>query len=157
MLRTESLMRLAVRVDRAADRMGHVHVLLAVSSIAAGVIHAAVVREHLSEEWVFGVFFILAAGFQIAWAIAIIFRPTAIVYATGALTNGSLIGIWVVSRTVGLPIGPHTWMPEAARALDVSATFLEILLLVGSLVLVRRGPHAESYGLHPDFQARRAG
>ena len=134
-------MRPAVRVDRTTDPMGRMHIALAVSSIAAGVIHAAVVREHLSEEWVFGVFFILAAALQIVWAIAILFEPSVIVYAIGALTNGSLIGIWVVSRTIGLPIGPHSWMPETVRALDVTATLLELLLVVGSFVLVRRALH----------------
>lgn len=43
-------MRLAARVDRTTERTGDLHILLAVSSIAAGVIHAAVVPEHLEEE-----------------------------------------------------------------------------------------------------------
>jgi hypothetical protein len=138
-------MRPTARMDRATDRTGDVQILLAVASIAAGVIHAAVVPEHLDEEWVFGVFFILAAALQIAWAIPVFFGPSAIVLATGAAANGALIGIWVVSRTIGLPIGPHAWMPEPVRAPDVTATLLELLLVVGSLVLVRRRGLADGY------------
>jgi hypothetical protein len=125
-------------------------VLLAVCSMAAGVIHVAVVPEHLEEEWVFGVFFIVTAGLQFAWAIQVVFAPSAIVYAAGALANGALIGTWVVSRTIGLPIGPHLWMPEPARALDVTASLLELLLVVGSLVLVRRWIHVDGYDASGD-------
>jgi hypothetical protein len=147
-------MRLAARADRTTDRTGDLRILMAVCSMAAGVIHAAVVPEHLEEAWIFGVFFILAAGFQIAWAIPVVFKPSAIVCATGALANGALIGIWVVSRTIGLPIGPQAWMPEPVRAPDVTATLLELVLVVGSLVLVRRRVHAESYGLGRDRPGR---
>lgn len=132
-------------VDRMTGRTWALQTLLAVSSVAAGVIHAAVVPEHLGEGWDFGVFFILAAGFQISWAITVLLRPSAIVCATGALANGALIGMWFVSRTIGLPIGPHMWMPEAARALDVTATFFEVILVVGSSALVRRLGRADSY------------
>lgn len=142
-------MRPAARVDRTTDRTGDLRILLAVCSMAAGVIHAAVVPEHLEEAWVFGVFFILAAGFQIVWAIPVVFRQSVMVYATGVLANAALIGIWVASRTIGLPIGPHSWMPEQVGAPDVTASLLELVLVVGSLVLVRRRVHAEGYGVGP--------
>jgi len=102
----------------------------------AGVIHAAVVPEHLAEQWAFGAFFILAAVFQIAWAIVLVLRPTAIVITTGVLANGAIIAVWALSRTIGLPIGPEAWMPEPVSTVDVTATSAE-LLLVASLVLVR--------------------
>lgn len=115
------------------------HLLLAVSSLAAGVIHAAVVSEHFEEEWAFGAFFVLAAAFQVAWAIAVVVRPASIGYTIGALANGAIIGIWIVSRTTGLPIGPEAWTPEPVLAADVAATVLESLLVIGSVMLVRRG------------------
>jgi hypothetical protein len=141
----ETAMKVVSRANHTTDRTGDLQVLLALCSIGAGVIHLAVVPEHLEEDRVFGVFFIVTAGLQIAWAIPVVFRAPAIVYAIGALANGALIGTWVASRTIGLPIGPHLWMPEPARALDVSASFLELLLVVGSLVLVRRRMHVDRY------------
>lgn len=138
-------MRPATRVHRTTDRDDALRILLAVSSIAAGVIHFAVAPEHLKEDWVFGVFFILAAGLQIAWAIPVVFGPPAVAYVAGVLGNGALVGIWAVSRTIGLPIGPEPWISEPVRAPDVAATLLESLLVVGSLVLVRRRGHADDH------------
>jgi len=143
-------MRVGPRVAHTTDRTDGSHVLLAVCSIAAGVIHVAVVPQHLEEDRVFGVFFILTAGLQIAWAMRVLFAPSAIIYSAGALANGALIGAWVVLRTMGLPIGPHLWMPEPARALDVTASLLELLLVVGSLVLVRRWIHVDGYDASGD-------
>jgi hypothetical protein len=108
------------------------------SSIAAGVVHAAVVPEHLEEAWLFGVFFIAAAVFQISWTIRVVLGPSSAVYSAGALANGAMIGIWFVSRTIGLPTGPEPWMAESAGMLDVAATVLELLLVAGSLVLRAR-------------------
>jgi hypothetical protein len=99
-------------------------------SIAAGVIHAAVVPEHLEEWWVFGAFFIITAVFQVVWAAVVVLRPAAIVYTNGALVNGAIIAVWALSRTLGLPIGPEAWMPEPASTLDVAATLMELLLVV---------------------------
>ncbi len=131
-------MKPSTRLDRTADRTARVRILLASSSIAAGLIHAAVVPEHLKEAWVFGVFFIVAATFQISWTIPVVFGPSSGVYAAGALANGAMIGIWFVSRTIGLPIGPEPWMAESAGLLDVTATVLELLLVAASLVLRAR-------------------
>lgn len=127
--------------ERLSDRTSELRIVLAISSIGAGLIHAAVVPQHLEEGALFGFFFILAAGFEIAWAIAVLFRPAVIVYAIGALANGATIGIWLVSRTIGLPIGPDPWMPEEIQSLDAAATSLELLLVVGSAVLLRRHSH----------------
>lgn len=141
-------MRPSTRADRPSDRTSELRIILAISSIGAGVIHAAVVPEHLEEGALFGFFFILAAGFEIAWATAVLFRPAVIVYTIGALANGATIGIWLVSRTIGLPIGPAPWMPEEIQSLDAAATSLELLLVIGSGVLLLR---------HAGGRVRRAG
>lgn len=82
-------------------------------------------------------------GFQIAWSIPVVLARSAIVYAVGALANGALIGIWLISRTIGVPIGPDAWVPEPAAALDITATLLDLLIVVGAaLVLFRARAHA---------------
>ena len=139
-------MRLATGMDAITDQVGVRRTLLVLSSIGAGVIHAAVVPEHLDEAWAFGGFFILAAGFQIGWAIPVVLRRSVSVYLTGALANGAMIGIWVVSRTIGLPIGPEPWMAEPAGTLDVAATCLELLPVAGSLALLRARPRGDRHG-----------
>ena len=61
-------MRLTMRADRPRDRASELRIILATASIVAGVIHAAVVPEHLEEGALFGFFFMLAAAFEITWA-----------------------------------------------------------------------------------------
>jgi hypothetical protein len=43
-------MRPSTRADRPSDRTSELRIILAISSIGAGVIHAAVVPRHLEEE-----------------------------------------------------------------------------------------------------------
>jgi hypothetical protein len=74
----------------------------------------------------------------IAWAILVVLNPGARILGIGTLANGALIGIWLVSRTIGVPIGPDTWTPERVGALDVGATLLEVVLVAGSAAILRR-------------------
>jgi hypothetical protein len=48
-----------------------------------------------------------------------------------------------MSRTIGLPIGPEPWMAESAGTLDIMATFLELVLVAGSLALLRLRAHGD--------------
>jgi hypothetical protein len=107
------------------------------ASLIAGAIHSAVVPEHVEEYWVFGLFFALAAAFQIAWAVAVSLVPSRQVYALGALANGLLIATWIASRTTGVPLGPEAWTPETIGALDVTASVAELAIVVGSLMAIR--------------------
>jgi hypothetical protein len=127
--------------DRSALRAGVV-----VASLAAGAIHAAVVPEHLEEFWVFGLFFIASAVFQIGWAIAAFVAPSRAVYTIGALANAFLIATWMLSRTAGVPIGPEAWTPESVGTLDVVSTVAEAAIVLGSLIAVRGGGDAEAPG-----------
>ena len=131
-------MSASAHADHAVGRIAVSSLFPAVLSIGAGMIHAAVVPEHLAEYWVFGAFFILKAVFQLAWAVVVVRRPSAIVYTAGALINGAIIALWALSRTIGLPIGPEAWMPEPVTTVDVTATLMEVLLVVS--VVLARGP-----------------
>jgi hypothetical protein len=89
--------------------------------------------------------------------MAVLFRPAVIVYAIGALANGATIGIWLVSRTIGLPIGPDPRMPEEIQSLDVAATSLELLLVVGSGAILLRHVHRRVRDAGPDgLKSRKA-
>jgi hypothetical protein len=131
-------MNASAQADHAVGRRAVPSILPAILSIGAGVIHAAVVPEHLAEEWSFGAFFILVAVFQIAWAIAVVLRPSAIVATTGAVANGAIVALWALSRTIGIPIGPEAWTPEPVSTLDVAATLMEVLLVVSVVIAAAR-------------------
>jgi hypothetical protein len=112
---------------------------LSILSAGAGAIHIAVVQAHYEEYWAFGVFFAVAAWLQILWAIVIVARLSRPVALAGVAINAILVAVWVVSRTVGVPVGPEPGSPEAAEFVDVAATSFEVLLVVGSLALLSRG------------------
>jgi hypothetical protein len=59
----------------------------------------------------------------------------------------AVIGLWLASRTIGLPVGPEPWTPEAVGTADIVCTALEAVV-VALLVLAARRPRVhESRGL----------
>ena len=111
-------------------------------SFAAALIHAAVITEHFREYWLFGVFFVVAAVFQLVWAGATWSGLRAEwLLAVGAAGNLAIAAVWALSRTVGLPLGPEAGEPEQVDAHDLLATANELALaLIVLWVLARRSP-----------------
>jgi hypothetical protein len=116
------------------------------ASLGAGVIHLAVVSEHAAEWWLFGVFFLVLGVVQIAWAAAAMEGNELPVPRLFATLNAAVIGVWVVSRTIGVPVGPEPWVTEAVGVADVIATSLEAVVVV-LLLTARRGNNLESTAL----------
>ena len=114
------------------DRALFVRLSLATASIAAGLIHATVVAHHLEESAILGVAFVSTAIFQISWAAPVSVRLDRRVLDVGAAVNGAVVAAWIVSRTVGLPFGPHAWLAEPVGAVDATATLLELLIVIAS-------------------------
>jgi hypothetical protein len=108
---------------------------LAVASVAAGVIHAAAAPAHLAEDPLLGAAFIAVAIFQVTWALPVTGGAGERVVRVGVVVNVAIVLAWILSRTAGLPIGPHAWSPEAPGGLDVAATVLELSILAGCAVV----------------------
>ena len=106
--------------------------LALLSGLAAG-IHASVVREHVEEYWLFGAFFVAVTAFQAGWALAIIRRPTARAAVVGSVVSAAVVLLWALSRTTGLPVGPHPWEAEAVGTLDVLSGLAEVGIVVLAL------------------------
>lgn len=104
--------------------------IVAVSSVLAGLIHYAVVPEHRSEWVVYAVFFTLLGAFQLIWAATVWIARRRPVLIVGALVNAVAIGLWIVTRTVGLPFGPEAGEAEAAGVIDVLCVLAEAVVLV---------------------------
>ena len=102
-------------------------------SLGAGGIHFAALSTHLEEDLLEGLFFLVVGWFQLAWAVAYLVRPMPLWRLVGAVGNGFVVGVWLVSRTVGLPVGPEPWTPQSVAMADLFATSFEIVL-VGLLV-----------------------
>jgi hypothetical protein len=98
-------------------------------STGAAAIHFAVVPEHMAEFAPFGIAFVAVGWFQVGWAQAYLLRPTRAIAAAGVVVNVLIVATWLLSRTVGLPVGPEPWTPEQIGPLDLFATGFEVALI----------------------------
>ncbi|HEY2596123.1 MAG TPA: hypothetical protein VGK33_19705, partial [Chloroflexota bacterium] len=107
----------------------------ALFTLAAGFIHLAVAPEHLREYVPFGVFFLLVGATQIVLSVELASRPARRLALFVAASNTALVGLWIYSRTAGLPFGPTPGQPEEIGLTDVLCNVLEIFSLPALLGL----------------------
>ena len=112
----------------------------AVLSVAAGGIHATVAEEHAREHWAFGVFFVAVAAFQLLWSLGVLTRPSRRLFLLGAAVNLGVVAVWLVSRVVGVPLGPDAGEAEAAGFVDSLATAYEVGVVLLAVLLARMYP-----------------
>jgi hypothetical protein len=123
--------------------------LLAVLATACGLIHFAMAGEHFDISAVHGGFFAVTGWLQIAWAIALVIRPgDQRLLLAGALLNGGALAVWVLSRTVGVPVGPGAWTAEPVGFADALVAGFE-LVIVGALLLVALRPAVAERSVEP--------
>jgi hypothetical protein len=127
----------AARVQRRRDEL-----ILPITGLAfaAGCIHAVAMVDHFSEYWLFGLFFAVVTPLQLVWGAAVYLRPTDDgLLRIGAIGNVLVAGVWVLSRTLGLPFGPEPWDAEAVGLSGVLATLDELAIGVIAAVAVAHG------------------
>jgi hypothetical protein len=112
--------------------------ILAGSLLAvAGLIHVKATVDHAGQYWLFGVLFGLVAGAQIALAVALWRTHVADdVLVAGVVVTVALVVVWLVSRTIGLPIGPRAGAAEQIGVSDVFATMIELVFVAVAYRLV---------------------
>ena len=104
---------------------------------AAG-IHFAMMGEHAGVSWTHGLFFAGVAWLQVALAAAIVLRTSRGVVLACIAINAATIGVWVLTRTVGIAIGSDG-TPEAWGTVDiVCATFEGLAIISSALLLTKR-------------------
>lgn len=103
---------------------------------AAAVVHLAVIDEHFSTWPAAGWFFLLLGLAQGATALGLLSWPARHVALVGLPVNGGALLLWSVSRTVGMPVGPHAGQAEAAGRADVLCAGLEALAITVLAVLL---------------------
>jgi hypothetical protein len=132
--------------------------VLGALSIVTGALHAKALADHASHYWLFGVFFGILTCWQTGWgARAYRARLSRRALVTGAWVNVWVVLVWLISRTVGMPIGPWSGEAEAIGVIDAMASIdeLAIAVLVASLVSTAprpvlawlRGGHAVRLGM----------
>src|SRR5688500_19517202 len=113
-------------------------IVVALLSLAAGFLHAAVLDAHRGHGWAAQTFTIVAAA-QIGWAAWVMARPTRKVLTIGAVLNGLFVLGWVLSRARGLPLIDGFEDKEAVGTTDAITAALAGLSAAGSVLLAYAG------------------
>jgi hypothetical protein len=117
-------------------RSASLQAVVAALSAAAGGIHLAVTQDHLHQSTVVGAFFAVVGSGQVAWAVAVATTASRSLLVAGTAGNAGLVGLWLLSRTVGLPVGAEWGAPEPVGLADLFASALEVGVIWGSVALV---------------------
>lgn len=109
-------------------RSSRTQLLIGLSAVA-GLIHGKAFIDHVEHYWLFGVFFAALTYAQVLWAMQLYRRPgdRRLFKAVAVMSLGT-IAIWIVSRSVGLPIGPWAGQPEAIGLPDAVASLDELVI-----------------------------
>ena len=105
-------------------------------SVGAGYVHLAYTQSHWTVWWGYGAFFIATGVYQLLFAPLLLKWPSRPLIAAGIAGNLAIVGMYVYSRTEGIPMGPHARVVEKAGAVDLVTTAGEILLVVLLLLMV---------------------
>lgn len=105
-----------------------------VASTAAAGVHAAMAPSHLQHSALFGAFFVVAALTQISWAAMLVLGCSRAALVVGAAVNLTFIGLWAVTRTLGLPVLMPE--PEAVGPWDVACVAWQAVVVVACLRLL---------------------
>jgi hypothetical protein len=112
--------------------------LTAALSLGAGYIHLAYAESHFQEWWGYGAFFVAAANLQALYAALLVWRPRAWQPLVGIAGNLGIVIVYVLSRTNGIPLGPHARVVEEAGAIDWATTAAQVAI-VGALIAMLDG------------------
>ncbi|PRX50373.1 hypothetical protein B0I33_102494 [Prauserella shujinwangii] len=119
-------------------------VVAALASMGAAFIHAAVIPDHWREWPASGLFFACLALFQFGWAVAVLRTSHRGVLLAGLAANVAALGLWALTRTSGLPFGPHAGEPESIGTAGLLTVVLEaVAVLTAGWAMLPRAHAAE--------------
>ena len=99
----------------------------------AEVIHVLVINDHMTEWLPAGLFFLLLALLEGVLAVALITMPTRGIERFTIAVSLATVALWVVSRTVGLPVGPMAGEIEPVGVADLVSSALELATVAALL------------------------
>jgi hypothetical protein len=109
----------------------------AVLSLGAAWVHFAYLGSHLRQWWAYGAFFLAAGAGQALFAPLILQRPRRWLVLVGIAGNVAIVGLYVLTRTAGPPVGPHARVPEPTGAVDLATTAAEVVLVAVLMTMLR--------------------
>ena len=115
----------------------------------AEAIHTAVIAENFQEWLPAGLFFAGLSLVQGLLAVALIAAPSRRVERLIIGVSLGTVALWLLSRTVGIPIGPMAWTNEPIGRVDTVATVFELVtaavLLATTTVTTSTRKSADDY------------
>jgi hypothetical protein len=121
----------AVRAARAARAA-------ALLSLAAAYVHLAYAESHWRVWWAYGAFFLATGVGQAIFVPLVLYRPRRWMALVAIVGNVAIVGMYVLSRTAGPPLGPHAHVAETAAPIDLATTAAEVVLVGVLLTLIGR-------------------
>jgi hypothetical protein len=118
--------------------------LTALAGAGAGLVHRAVAPHHAHEAALLGWFFAVLCLAQLGWVVALLVRPVRRVVAVGVVGNLAVVLLWAWTRAVGIPLGVAGGARQRFTAWDLSATALEVVLVLAGLAWVYSATGASS-------------
>ena len=139
-------------------------------SMFALVTHAIDAKDHLTEWWLYGTLFVIAASFQFFYGMALFLRPWRYdetggirdnpdiygrpFYLLGIVLAGFVMVLYVITRTSGLP-----FFGEQAKALPITPLSLlpsieDVPLIYCLALLLYRTRPASRYAEPPPEQTK---
>jgi len=112
---------------------------IALASIAAGSINLAAAATVGRDSAQNLAFFVVVGAAELVWGAVALARAPRWWLAIGAVGNLVVAATWVVSRTVGLPVGEYAGIRLLVGFADGLATALEAVVVVGAAALLVRG------------------
>ena len=106
-------------------------------SLTVALIHLWAALGYSEVWWGYGAFFLGLAAAQGLFSVTLLRWPGRVLSLAGILGNLSVVMLYILSRTSGVPFGPHAGRPEEAGLLDMFATGIELAIVV--FLLIRLG------------------
>lgn len=110
--------------------------LAVASSAAAAGVHAAVGPAHVHAGALIALFFAGSALLQLLWAGAAALRCARWLLVVGAVGNVAVVGLWAVTRTLGLPFGLLP-APEAVGPWDLACAGWELIVTCTCIAMLQ--------------------
>jgi hypothetical protein len=123
--------------------------VVGVCVIVSGSAHGLVTQQHFQEWWGYGVFFLATAICLVGFGLALITdaidprympgdvnRLRRLMYTAGVIGIVSILGLYALTRTTGIPLGPGSGSVESVGAIDLVAKSTEVLAVAGLVVLL---------------------
>jgi hypothetical protein len=110
-----------------------------VLAVALGIIHFMATPLYFDQWLGYGLFFFAAAALQVMYSMSLAASPPnrALLWV-GIVGNALAIALWVVTRTVGIPVGPMAGEVLPIGLLDGVAQLLEAAQIVHLAVLLQQ-------------------